>query len=132
MKHSSDPRHIACKEEVFAYYRAKNGNEDPDWDGREGKALAMFLSANPKLTAVGIRKLLEARFGSEVNHSDRPSKWLPSLKSFLGGPIDRYGQLLIEGRTTNGKVSSASDPEREARLRAIAEQGIAHHQRHPA
>jgi hypothetical protein len=94
MKHSTDPRHMACKEAIFTYYREKNSGVDPDWNGREGAALGMLLGANPKLTADGMKRLLDHRRDSEVNHSDRPGLWIPNVKSFLNGPIDRYGKPL--------------------------------------
>ena len=100
MKHSSDPRHVACKNEIVAYYRAKNSNEDPDWNGREGSALGMLLSANPKLTDAGMRKLLDHRARSEVNHAERPGIWLATLTSFRNGPLDRFGKPLED--KTNG------------------------------
>ena len=94
MKHSTDPRHMACKEAIFTYYREKNSGVDPDWNGREGAALGMLLGANPKLTADGMKRLLDHRRDSEVNHSDRPGLWIPNVKSFLNGPIDRFGKPL--------------------------------------
>lgn len=101
-KHSTDPRHVACKTAIFAYYQAHNAGEDPDWEGREGKALGMLLGANPKLTEAGMIRLLDHRARSEVNHSDRPSKWIGSLKSFRNGPLDRFGKPL---EIKNGKLS---------------------------
>ncbi len=95
MKHSTDPRHVACKAEIFAYYQRMNEGEDPDWDGQEGKKLAMFLSANPKVTEAGIRKLLHHRSKSQVNHSERPALWISKLKSYLSGPLDGYGKPLV-------------------------------------
>ena len=92
MRHSADPRHVACKEAVFAYYRSKNEGEDPDWDGREGKSLAMLLSRNPNLSAAGMTKLLGHRARSDVNHSERPSVWLPILTNFRNGALDRFNK----------------------------------------
>jgi hypothetical protein len=93
IKHSTDPRHVACKAEIFFYYRGKN-DADPPWDGREGKALAMFLSSSPKLTAEGVKRILLHRADSEVNHGDRPSMWIHQLMSFVKGPVDRYGKPM--------------------------------------
>ena len=94
VKHSTDPRHVACKAAIFAYYQRKNEGDDPDWEGREGKALGMFLNANPKLTADGMKRLLEHRSASEVNHSERPSLWISKLKSFRMGPLDKFNKPL--------------------------------------
>ena len=94
VKHSTDPRHIACKAEIFSYYRERNEGEDPDWEGREGRALGMFLSANPKLTAEGMKKLLAHRAASAVNHSERPALWISKLTSFRMGPLNEFGKPL--------------------------------------
>lgn len=91
MKHSSDPRHLACKEAIFEYYRSKN-QTDPPWNGMEGKALGMLLGADPHLDAERIRDLLRCRYLSEVNHADRPGKWLGSLHSYANGPLDKFGK----------------------------------------
>ncbi len=106
MKHSTDPRHRACQEAIFAYYQSKNEGDDPDWEGREGKALGMFLSANPKLTAEGMKRLLDHRAASEVNHSERPALWISKLKSFRMGPLDKFNRPL----NGNGKISASAYP----------------------
>lgn len=89
-----DERHQACKLAIQEYWNSKNPEIEVPWDGSEGKALGMFLSANPKLTYVGVGRLLAHRENSEVNHSDRPSRWIRSLTSFNQGPIDRFGHPL--------------------------------------
>lgn len=115
VKHSTDPRHVACKEAIFAYYQQHNEGEDPDWEGREGRALGMFLGANPKLTADGMKRLLEHRARSDVNHSDRPALWISRLKSFRNGPLDQYGKP--KGMNGNGRAN----PNTEALHDFIAE-----------
>jgi hypothetical protein len=111
-KHSSDPRHVACKAEIATYFRGKN-NCEPDWDGREGKALGMLLGANPNLTAEGIRRLLEHRARSEVNHAERPGMWLATLGSYRAGPLDRFGKPIgmANGKTEPGVERYAENPE---------------------
>jgi hypothetical protein len=109
MKHSSDPRHVACKEAIFAYYREKNGGVDPDWSGREGRALGMFLNANPKLTEEGIRRLLKHRADSEVNHSERAGIWVGNLKSFLRGPLNQYGKPLTSSNGNGARYAGKQD-----------------------
>ena len=104
VKHSTDPRHISCKAEIFSYYRERNEGEDPDWEGREGRALGMLLGANPKLTADGVKKLLSHRARSDVNHAERPSKWLGMLKSYRNGPLNQFGKPkeMTNGQSANG------------------------------
>jgi hypothetical protein len=77
-----------------------NSGDDPDWSGREGKALGMLLGANPRLTADGVTRLLACRERSQVNHSDRPGLWIEYLSSYRRGPIDRFKISQNEG---NGK-----------------------------
>lgn len=101
VKHSKDHRHIGCKNEIFSYYRDRNEGEDPDWEGREGKALGMFLNANPKLTAEGMKRLLTHRAESTVNHSERPALWISKLTSFRMGPLNEYGKPV---NSSNGHV----------------------------
>lgn len=121
MKHTSDPRHVACKEAIFGYYREKNSGVDPDWNGREGKALGMLLGANPKLTAEGMKRLLDHRRESEVNHSDRPGLWIDNMKSFLNGPIDRFGKPLRQLNGINGGGSKANPLEGMKFANAVAQ-----------
>jgi len=90
-KHSADPRHIACKEEINKYWKSRNKDEMP-WDGAEGGALGKLLSASPDLTPQRLNQLLRNRYLSEVTHSDRPSKWLASIHSFANGALDRFGK----------------------------------------
>jgi hypothetical protein len=115
MKHSADPRHVGCKEAIFEYYRAKN-KADPDWNGREGKALGMLLGANPQVGPEEIRQMLRHRFKSEVNHAERPGIFIPNLTSFRNGPLDRFGKPLNGG--SNGKPSRAQS-ELQAAIREL-------------
>ena len=119
-KHSSDPRHVACKERIFAAYKHKNGGADPDWDGREGRALGMLLNANPALTAETINPLLAHWARSDINHADRPSIWIPKLSSFRIGPIDRFNKPK---GTSNGKGQGIIEAARSA-INDIANQAI--------
>jgi hypothetical protein len=119
-KHSSDPRHIACKAEIFLYYRAKN-ETDPEWNGREGKALGMLLGANPKLTAEGMRRLLDHRARSEVNHAERPGMWIENLGSFRSGPLDRFGKPEGMNGARNGHHPAKTDGTLNAAKELLAE-----------
>ena len=106
-KHSTDPRHIACKELIFAAYRHKNKGADPPWDGREGKALGMLLGADPGMTPETMRPILQHWARSELNHADRPSIWIPKLSSFRLAPIDRFNKPMGDG---NAKGNSTYGP----------------------
>jgi uncharacterized protein YdaU (DUF1376 family) len=109
-KHSTDPRHIACKAEIFAYFQDHNGGADPDWNGREGKALGMFLGANPKIDADELRRLLANRAGSEnVNFAVRPAKWIEYLGSYRSGPLDRFGMPLYHANGNGRRFEPGTD-----------------------
>ena len=87
------------KDLIFRYYRSKNGI-DPEWNGREGKALAMLLSANPAAPLDHWTKCLKNRYHSEVAHGERPGIWLGKLSSFIVR-LNQYGKPLSGG--SNGK-----------------------------
>lgn len=124
----SDPRHTACKERIFAAYRYANGGADPDWDGREGKALGMLLRAQPALNEKTIGPLLNHWVKSDVNHGDRPSIWIPKLSSFRL-PIDRFNKPTREGngdtrnRNSLGKGESIIEATRQA-IRELDCEGV--------
>lgn len=108
------------KELIFRYYRSKNGI-DPEWDGREGKALAMLLSANPTAPIEHWTKCLTNRFHSDVTHGDRPGMWISKLSSFTVR-LNTFGKPLNGGRT-NGRVESNQDAFRAAANQVIDEDG---------
>lgn len=127
-KKHSDVRYEPCKDLVFAEYRHKN-KIDPQWDGREGKALGMLLSSWPQLAVEDFRRALGHWARSEVAHSDRPGIWIPKLSSFLTTPIDRFNKPLENenGRPKENRPSPAKqrvDGNRRAIAEALAERGI--------
>lgn len=125
-KHSSDPRHVACKERIFAAYRHMNNGIDPEWDGREGKALGMLLRAQPSLNAGTINPLLLHWAKSDVNHGDRPSIWIPKLSSFRV-PVDRFNKPMTESTNGKGKpgvVKQRLDATRQRLAEIAIERGL--------
>jgi hypothetical protein len=117
---AADPRHQGCKEAIRAYWESKNPAGSMPWDGSEAKVLSALLSASPNLTAEWVTALLRNRFKSEVNHGDRPSKWLRSLLSYNSGPIDRFGKPISEGaaRPAQPKLQILAAPGVESELTA--------------
>jgi uncharacterized protein YdaU (DUF1376 family) len=112
----------AVKDLVFRYYRSKNG-VDPEWNGREGKALAMLLDANPNAPMDHWTRCLTNRFHSEVSHGDRPGMWLGNLSSF-SVPLNKFGKPLNGGSNGfKGKSGSSVDAARDAIAEIIAEAG---------
>jgi uncharacterized protein YdaU (DUF1376 family) len=122
----ANERHQPFKAAIADYWAAKNPGIDLPWDGSEGKALGMFLSASPNLDLEAFVGLLRSRFKSEVNHSDRPSKWIRSASSFASGPLDRYGKPMNpNGGNGNGKANNSPTKQRvDANRRAVAETAI--------
>lgn len=121
----SNPRHTACKEIIFAYYKSKNDGKDPPWDGREGKALGMLLGADPAMDAKEMRRLLHNRYLSEVVHGDRPGIWINAIHSYANGPLDRYGKLLRTNGSKNATISNGTGNQ----LVGVLEETLARRQR---
>lgn len=120
----ADERHTAFKEAIVKYWDSKNPGVQMPWDGREGKALGMFLSAAPHITLPQFTAFLRARFKSEVNHGDRASQWIAHIASYGAGPIDRFGKT-INAEGSNGKNNQSPAKQRvDGNLRAIGETAI--------
>jgi hypothetical protein len=102
MKHSSDPRHLGCKNAIFDYYRSKNNGNEPPWNGQEGKALGMLLGSDPKMDGERMRSLLRNRFKSLVNHAERPGRWMGYVHNYAAGPLDQFGKP-IEAKNSQPK-----------------------------
>ena len=118
-KSHADPRYEPCKDLLRAYWLSKNPEHEMPWDGQEGKALSMFLKANPHVTATDFRNFLAHRFRSEVNHSERPGAWVGKVIKYANHPLDRFGQP-IDGK---GKSKNATVPlgKAEGNLAVLAE-----------
>lgn len=108
--------HVKCRDLVHAYWKRFHPSDDlAPWDGQAGKKLATFLSANPRLTEAGFKRLLDCRAESEVNHSDPPADWLPKLIKFAGGPLDRYGKPLQPAKPIAPQIRTMTREEAAAR-----------------
>jgi len=111
MVHSTNPRHIALKAAIEAYWKSKNTIPMP-WDGSEGAQLGMWETANPQVTVEQVVGFLRNRFKSEVNHGDRPRKWIANLTSYANGSIDKFGNPLNGGTNGTGKNQPSAASER--------------------
>jgi hypothetical protein len=100
-KRESSPRHKSLKAVIESYWNSKNTIPMP-WDGSEGAQLGMWESANPTVTAEQFTGFLRNRFKSEVNHSERPSKWIRNVTSYANGPLNQFNKPLTNGGS-NGK-----------------------------
>ena len=64
------------------------------WGPQEGKQLGMWLGQAPNTTIEQFTAFLRNRFKSEVNHTERPSRWIGSVTGYAAGPLDRFGKPL--------------------------------------
>jgi DNA-binding transcriptional regulator GbsR (MarR family) len=129
----ADKRHADFKAATQRYWDSKNPGVQMPWDGREGKALGMFLRAAPDITLEQFTGFLRSRFKSEVNHGERASQWIAYVTSYAAGPMDRFGKTIgesngasHEGRS-GGRISPARervDGNRRALAEALAARGV--------
>ena len=92
-------RHRQFKTAIFSYWRSKNQIDCP-WGQPEGRQLEIWLRANPAILVDEFTAILRNRFKSEVNHSERPSKWIRNVTDYATGPLDRFGKPI---HVANGK-----------------------------
>ena len=121
-------RHDEFKSIVKEYLDSKNKGIQMPWAGPEGKQLEMFLRAAPNITAEQFRGFLRNRFKSEVNHGERPSRWLPWVTSYGAGPVDKFGKTIHSQENSNGRPGtnqpSAARQRVDNNRRALAEAAI--------
>jgi hypothetical protein len=121
-------RHDEFKSIVKEYWDSKNKGIQMPWAGPEGKQLEMFLRAAPNITAEQFRGFLRNRFKSEVNHGERPSRWLPWVTSYGAGPVDKFGKTIHSQENSNGRPGtnqpSAARQRVDNNRRALAEAAI--------
>jgi hypothetical protein len=126
----ADERHTAFKEAIGRYWDSKNPGVEMPWDGREGKALGMFLSAAPHITLEQFTGFLRSRYKSEVNHGERASQWIAWVTNYAAGPMDRFGKTITEdgnGRFGKNQPSPAKqriDGSRRVLAEIAVERGL--------
>jgi hypothetical protein len=94
VKGEPDSRHAEFRKAIEDYWHSKNSDIEIPWDGSEGSALSKLLKANPNLNAEKVVVLLQNRSCSNVNHSERPSRWLRNVTDYAAGPLDRFNKPL--------------------------------------
>jgi hypothetical protein len=77
---------------VRDYWETKNKGVPMPWGEPEEKALTRFFDDNSQIDLATWVRFLRARGESDVNHGERPSRWLRQMTSYNGGPIDRFGK----------------------------------------
>jgi uncharacterized protein YdaU (DUF1376 family) len=79
----SDTRHLRFRSILAQYWRSKNhASPEMPWQGRDGKALADFLAACPRLNETQFRQMVGNRARSAVTHGDRVYLWIGNLTRF--------------------------------------------------
>jgi hypothetical protein len=86
---------------VRDYWETKNNGVPMTWGEPEEKALTQFLDDNAQIELSTWVRFLGARAESDVNHGERPSRWLRQMTSYNLGPIDRFGRP--KGEFDDGK-----------------------------
>jgi hypothetical protein len=99
-------RHAEFKGAIEKYWLAKNTGVEMPWGPAEGRNLAMWLKESPTTTVEQFTFWLRNRFKSEVNHTERPSRWITNVTNFAAGPIDRFGKSLGSNGGKNAAVPS--------------------------
>jgi hypothetical protein len=96
-------RHEEFKVVIGKYWQSKNPDVEMPWGPAEGRNLAMWLKESPTTTVDQFTLWLRNRFRSDVNHTDRPSRWIGNVTKFAKGPVDQYGNL----KNGNGGIYAA-------------------------
>jgi uncharacterized protein YdaU (DUF1376 family) len=101
-------RHAEFKQAIADFWEWRNPDVEMQWDGMEGKALALYLSSAPKTTVQQFKRFLKNRGDSDnVSQTERPGAWVRSIGKFAGGPLDQYGKPKQPGGS-NGRSNSTS------------------------
>jgi hypothetical protein len=88
-------KHAEFKAAILAYWKYKNGDLPMPWDGSEGAQLGMWMSATPDATLDQVKEMLKGRARSNVNHKDRPRKWIANLTSWAA-PVNKFNTPIEE------------------------------------
>ena len=113
-------RHDAFKQALLDYWTSKNPGVEMPWDGSEGKQLGIWLRASPNTTVEQFVGFLRHRFRSDVNHAERPSRWIGNVTSFAASPLDQYGKPKSVAKQAQ-PVPNGLDAIRERNAAALAE-----------
>lgn len=117
-ENASDPRFTPFKDEFFRHTIEATGIE-PEWDGRDGNALARYLASSPKLTVTHWIQILANRARSEIPQGERLCSWIADARKFYKQPLDRFSKPIGAGNghqngTFKSKTESSLDAAHEA------------------
>ena len=85
-------RHAEFKAAIGVYWESKNPGIEMPWDAAEGKTLEIWLRSCPHTTVEEFRGYLRHRYLSEVNHTERPSRWIGNITNFAKEPLDKFNK----------------------------------------
>ena len=97
-------KHGEFKDAIKAYWIHTNGDLEMPWAEAEGMQLDLWLKASPNATLQDFRRMLYNRSLSQVNQTERPSKWIRNVTDFWK-PVDRFNKPP-ERANSNGKGHS--------------------------
>jgi hypothetical protein len=97
----ADGRHKEFKAAIEAYWKNTNPGLEMPWAQPEGMQLDLWLKASPKTTVLDFRRMLYNRSRSQVNQTERPSKWIRNVTDYWK-PVDRFNKPP-ERANANGK-----------------------------
>jgi hypothetical protein len=101
-------RHAEFKAAILRYWESKNPGVEMPWGPAEGRNLEMWLRETPNTTLEQFMGYLRNRFKSEVNHTERPSRWIGNITNFAARPIDKYGKSLQESTNVGSDKNQPS------------------------
>jgi hypothetical protein len=101
-------RHAEFKAAILRYWESKNPGVEMPWGPAEGRNLEMWLRETPHTTLEQFVGYLRNRFKSEVNHTERPSRWIGNVTNFAARPIDKYGKPLQESANVGSDKNQQS------------------------
>ena len=121
---AQDQRFTPFRKRFEAYYA--KANVDPQthepipapWDAREAGSLARWLRANPTITEEQWHRALLNRYRSPVTHTDRLSRFIENMPSWMKGLAGDFGREIktggFNGRHTDSLNSIAEHRARHA------------------
>jgi hypothetical protein len=101
-------RHAEFRAAILRYWESKNPGVEMPWGPAEGRNLEMWLRETPHTTLEQFVGYLRNRFKSEVNHTERPSRWIGNVTNFAARPIDKYGKPLQESANVGSDKNQQS------------------------
>jgi hypothetical protein len=98
-------RHAEFKEKIKQYWEYKNPGVEMPWGPAEGRQLAMWLAEAPQTNVEQFTEFLRNRARSEVNHAERPSRWIGNITSYANGPLNTFKQPINGAKSNGGKTN---------------------------